>query len=216
MNSDGDRVLTRTDCPVCAWACRPKGHIPPSTIALSPHSASSSEQPDRRPVSVALSASSNLARTLCDLGAVVPLHRVEGALDDALRWNVSERWILETLDRVDRPGPSWTATLRRILALPGPRRRASRQHVRAPGRPGVRERRAATARSPVRGAGTRRQPSRLPRSCLARRHARRRGDEPPMARRPGSVTARQGPRHVAQARRVGDRVPDLGGGAGAG
>ena len=67
---------------------------------------------------MALSASSNLARTLCDLGAVVPQHRVEGALDDALRWNVSERWIRETLDRVDRPGPSGTATLRRILALP--------------------------------------------------------------------------------------------------
>jgi hypothetical protein len=59
----------------------------------------------------------NIARTLCDLGAVVPQNRVEGALDDALR-RVSERWIRETLGRVDRPGPSGTATLRRILALP--------------------------------------------------------------------------------------------------
>ncbi len=59
----------------------------------------------------------NIARTLCDLGAVVSQNRVEGALDDALR-RVSERWIRETLDRVDRPGPSGKATLRRILALP--------------------------------------------------------------------------------------------------
>jgi hypothetical protein len=31
---------------------------------------------------------------------------------------VSERWIRETLARVDRPGPSGTATLRRIFELP--------------------------------------------------------------------------------------------------
>jgi hypothetical protein len=60
----------------------------------------------------------NIARTLCDLGAVVSQDRVEGALDDALRMNISARWIRETLDRVDRPGPSGTAVLRRVLALP--------------------------------------------------------------------------------------------------
>ncbi len=58
----------------------------------------------------------NVARTLCDLGAVVSDDRVEQALDSALRSGVSERWIRETLDRVDRPGPSGTASLRRVLA----------------------------------------------------------------------------------------------------
>ena len=60
----------------------------------------------------------NIARTLCDLGAVVSQDKVEQALDDALRRGVSERWIRETLARVDRPGPSGTATLRRIFDLP--------------------------------------------------------------------------------------------------
>ena len=60
----------------------------------------------------------NIARTLCDLGAVVSQDKVERALDDALRRGVSERWIRETLSRVDRPGPSGTATLRRIFDLP--------------------------------------------------------------------------------------------------
>jgi hypothetical protein len=58
----------------------------------------------------------NVARTLCDLGAVVSDDRVEQALDSALRSGASERWIRETLDRVDRPGPSGTASLRRVLA----------------------------------------------------------------------------------------------------
>jgi len=60
----------------------------------------------------------NIAQTLCDLGAVVSQDKVEQALDDALRRGVSERWIRETLQRVARPGPSGTATLRRILDLP--------------------------------------------------------------------------------------------------
>ncbi len=60
----------------------------------------------------------NIARTLCDLGAVVSQDKVEQALDDALRRGVSERWIRDTLARVDRPGPSGTATLRRIFDLP--------------------------------------------------------------------------------------------------
>ncbi|HTN79078.1 MAG TPA: hypothetical protein VMK16_05340 [Acidimicrobiales bacterium] len=63
-------------------------------------------------------ACTNLARTLCDLGAVVKPDKLEQALDDALRRGVSERWIRETLDRVDRPGPSGTAALRRVLDLP--------------------------------------------------------------------------------------------------
>ncbi len=60
----------------------------------------------------------NIARTLCDLGAVASQDKVEQALDDALRRGASERWIRETLSRVDRPGPSGTATLRRIFDLP--------------------------------------------------------------------------------------------------
>ncbi len=43
---------------------------------------------------------------------------VEQALDDALRKGFSLRWITETLDRVDRPGKSGTASLRRVLARP--------------------------------------------------------------------------------------------------
>jgi hypothetical protein len=61
----------------------------------------------------------NTARTLCDLGAVVKRDDlVEQALDDALRKGVSEKWIRQTLERVDRPGPSGTARLRRVLARP--------------------------------------------------------------------------------------------------
>ena len=60
----------------------------------------------------------NVARTLCDLCAVVPPDKVEQALDDALRRGASERWIREILDRADRPGRSRTANLRRVLDLP--------------------------------------------------------------------------------------------------
>jgi hypothetical protein len=60
----------------------------------------------------------NVARTLCDLGAVVSDDLVEQALDDALRRDFSQRWIEETLNRVDRPGRSGTASLRRVLARP--------------------------------------------------------------------------------------------------
>jgi hypothetical protein len=48
---------------------------------------------------------------------VVSQDKVEQALDDAPPGR-SERWIRETLSRVDRPGPSGTATLRRIFDLP--------------------------------------------------------------------------------------------------
>ena len=65
----------------------------------------------------------SVARTLCDLGAVVHQDLVEQALDWALRRGFDERWIRDVLDRVDRPGPSGTATLRRVLDDP---RRAGR------------------------------------------------------------------------------------------
>lgn len=59
-----------------------------------------------------------VARTLCDLGAVLRQDDVERCLDTALRRGTSLRWIEETLWRLDRPGPSGTATLKRILADP--------------------------------------------------------------------------------------------------
>jgi hypothetical protein len=61
---------------------------------------------------------SSVARTLCDLGAVLPQDDVERCLDGVLRRGVSERWIRDTLARVHRPGPSGTPTLARILSDP--------------------------------------------------------------------------------------------------
>jgi hypothetical protein len=46
-----------------------------------------------------------VARTLCDLGAIVDDDTVEQLLDDVLRKGFRVRWITETLDRVDRAGP---------------------------------------------------------------------------------------------------------------
>jgi hypothetical protein len=60
----------------------------------------------------------SIARTLCDLGAVLRQDEVERCLDAALRRGTSESWIRETLERVHRPGPSGTHTLARILADP--------------------------------------------------------------------------------------------------
>ena len=57
----------------------------------------------------------SIARTLADLGAVVDDDKVEQALDDALRTGSNLRWITETLDRVDRRGPSGVTSLRRVL-----------------------------------------------------------------------------------------------------
>ena len=57
-----------------------------------------------------------IARTLVDLGAVAGEDLVEQALDDALRRGASPRWIDECLERLDRPGPSGTTALRRVLA----------------------------------------------------------------------------------------------------
>jgi len=59
-----------------------------------------------------------IARTLCDLGAVVDDDLVEQALDDALRRKCSQRWIEQTLARLHRPGPSGTAALKRVLDRP--------------------------------------------------------------------------------------------------
>lgn len=61
-------------------------------------------------------ACTSLAATLAQLGAVVSWHRVEQALDDALRQGTSLAWIQGTVERLHRPGPSGTATLVRLLA----------------------------------------------------------------------------------------------------
>lgn len=63
-------------------------------------------------------AVTSVARTLCDLGAVLRDDDVERCLDGALRAGASGKWIRETLERVRRPGPSGTATLERILNDP--------------------------------------------------------------------------------------------------
>ncbi len=57
-----------------------------------------------------------LARTLCDLGAVAGVARVERALDSARRSGVSVRWLSEAVWRLHRPGPSGTGTLLKLLA----------------------------------------------------------------------------------------------------
>lgn len=57
----------------------------------------------------------NLARTLVDLGDVVDLEAVERALDDARRRGTSLRWIGETTDRLLRPGVSGPTRLRSLL-----------------------------------------------------------------------------------------------------
>ena len=63
-------------------------------------------------------AVTGLARTLVDLGAVLPDDLVERALDEVLRRGASPRWIEQTLARLDRPGPSGSAALRRVLDRP--------------------------------------------------------------------------------------------------
>jgi len=62
-------------------------------------------------------AVTSVARTLCDLGAVLDDDGVERALDDALRRGYSMAWILQTLERVHRPGPTGTSRLIRVLGM---------------------------------------------------------------------------------------------------
>jgi very-short-patch-repair endonuclease len=57
----------------------------------------------------------SVARTLADLGAVCPQDVVWQAADDAVRRGASRRWLEQVLARVDRPGPSGTGALRRVL-----------------------------------------------------------------------------------------------------
>jgi hypothetical protein len=59
-----------------------------------------------------------VARTLCDLGAVLGQDDVEQCLDGVLRRGTSEAQVRATLQRVHRPGPSGTSTLARILGDP--------------------------------------------------------------------------------------------------
>lgn len=60
--------------------------------------------------------STGLARTLCDLGSVCSNDAVWKALISARRkYDLSPRWLSETARRLDRPGPTGAATMRRLL-----------------------------------------------------------------------------------------------------
>jgi very-short-patch-repair endonuclease len=56
-----------------------------------------------------------IARTLCDLGSVEPLHRVRVAFEWAWRNGVSLTWLQQTADRLHRPGQRGTGVLQRLL-----------------------------------------------------------------------------------------------------
>lgn len=61
-------------------------------------------------------ATTGLARTLADLGSVVPdIDVVRRSLTDARRRNVSLRWIRSTAERLHRPGQAGTGMLLRCL-----------------------------------------------------------------------------------------------------
>jgi hypothetical protein len=57
-------------------------------------------------------------RTLCDLGAVVDESRLERALDSAVRQGLALDHLRTEITRLDRPGPSGVAALKRVLAMP--------------------------------------------------------------------------------------------------
>ncbi len=56
-----------------------------------------------------------LARTLADLGSVVPPDAVERALDDARRRGINRRWLRDTAIRLHRPGQAGTGVLLALL-----------------------------------------------------------------------------------------------------
>lgn len=56
-----------------------------------------------------------IARTLCDLGSVEPVHRVRVAFEWAWRNGVSLTWLQRTVDRLHRPGQRGTGVLQRLL-----------------------------------------------------------------------------------------------------
>jgi very-short-patch-repair endonuclease len=56
-----------------------------------------------------------IARTLCDLGSVEPMHRVRVAFEWAWRNGVSLTWLQQTVDRLHRPGQRGTGVLQRLL-----------------------------------------------------------------------------------------------------
>lgn len=60
----------------------------------------------------------SVARTLFQLGAVCTPDQVEAALDSALRSGAPLRWISDTADRLQRPGPTGGNVLRKILQDP--------------------------------------------------------------------------------------------------
>lgn len=63
-------------------------------------------------------STTTIAATIAQLGAVVDDDAVEHALDDALQRGVSERWIMETAKRLERPGPAGSNSFRRVIERP--------------------------------------------------------------------------------------------------
>jgi hypothetical protein len=58
------------------------------------------------------------ARTLVDLGAVLPIGRLETALDGALtQKQVTPEEVWECVERLDVPGRPWVAVIRRLVAV---------------------------------------------------------------------------------------------------
>jgi very-short-patch-repair endonuclease len=57
----------------------------------------------------------SLARTICDVAWFVGRDRTTRAIDDFERRGLSLRWLSETVERLDRPGQSGTALVKRLL-----------------------------------------------------------------------------------------------------
>ena len=57
----------------------------------------------------------SVARTLCDLGSIDPVHRVRMAFEWAWRNNYSLDWLQRTADRLHRPGQRGTGVLQKLL-----------------------------------------------------------------------------------------------------
>jgi hypothetical protein len=62
----------------------------------------------------------NLARTLCDLGAILSEDDLERAVDSARRSGISLRWLRETAQRLHRPGQRGTNAIFAQLAAVDP------------------------------------------------------------------------------------------------
>ncbi len=89
--------------------CVPRGHRRPSLPEVRVGQAAALERCDRWVIDGI--AVTGLARTLADLGSVVPPDRVQQALDDARRRGASLQWLRQTAERLHRPGQAGTGLL---------------------------------------------------------------------------------------------------------